>query len=474
MLLAALLVLPAVSALLAYLVPWSAPRRPLLVGTAALHLAGTLMLWGTNGATVLGGWFAVDAAGLLVLTVLSLVFLAVAVYTIGFFRAEPAHAGRRFTACLLAFLWAGTVVALAHHLAIVWVGMEATTLALAPLVFRPGSRRSLEAVWKYLVLSSVGIALALLGTFFLAGAQVEGRPLILADLVSHAGSLHPNLLRAAFIFLLVGYGTKMGLAPLHAWKPDTYGEAPAPIAALMAGALSSCAFLGLARATQVMVAAHQAAFIRVPLFALGIASLVIAAGFVIGQTDIKRLLAYSSVEHMGILAIGLGIGSTGTYGAALHLVNNGLAKALMFLAAGNLALVARSSEAVASRGGLRRAPVSAGLLLAGLFAVTGSPPFGLFVSELTILSAAFHARLAWLALVMLAMFAVVFFGMAKMLLRVVYGEPEPGASRLTETPSLVGGPIALGGLVLMLGLYIPGPLRALLEQTALALGAARP
>ena len=474
MLLAALMAVPAIAAAIAWFLPGRSTRTALLVLVALLHLAGTLSLWRTGAPATPGGWFAVDAAGLLVLTVLSLVFLAVAVYTPGFLRPEPVEGDRGFVACLLAFLAAGTVVALAHHLAILWVGMEATTLALAPLVIFRRTRRSLEAAWKYLVLSSVGIALALLGTFFLAGAQTDGRPLILADLVRHADHLHPGLLRGAFIFLLVGYGTKMGLAPLHTWKPDTYGEAPGPVAALMAGALTSCAFLGLVRITQVMVAAHQAAFMRAPLFALGLASLAIAAAFMIGQTDIKRLLAYSSVEHMGILAIGLGIGSAGAWGAALHLVNNGLAKSAMFLAAGNLVLAARSSEAAVARGGLRRAPITALLLLAGLFAVSGSPPFGLFLSELTILGAAYQARLGWLALLMLALFAVIFFGMARMLLVVIYGEPAPGSPRLAETPPLVGGPIALVGLVLLLGLYIPAPLRTLLEQTAQSLSGGRP
>jgi hydrogenase-4 component F len=351
--------------------------------------------------------------------------------------------------------------------------MEATTLTLAPLVFYQRTRRSLEAVWKYLVLSSVGIALALLGTFFLAAAQVEGRPLILEDLIRTAGSLQPGLLRAAFIFLLVGYGTKMGLAPLHSWKPDTYGEAPGPVAALMAGALTGCAFLGLARATEVMVAAGQAEFIRPPLVALGLASLVIAAGFMIGQTDFKRLLAYSSVEHMGILSIALAIGGGGAYGAVLHLVGNGLIKGVMFLVAGNIVLLSRSSEASATRGLLRQAPVTGGVLLAGLFAVSGSPPFGLFISEFTILGAAFRGGLTWLAVAMLVMFAIIFVSMAKMLLGMAYGESAESRP-LAETFPLVAGPLALSGLVLMLGLYIPGPLHAVLAEAARALGGGPP
>jgi hydrogenase-4 component F len=474
MLILGLVLVPAAAAVIAHLSPLPHWRTRLLMAIAALHLAGTASLWWAQDRSALGGWLAVDALGLIVLTVISLVFFAVALYSIRFLETAKTQGKRLFISCLLAFLAAATLVSLAHHLALVWIGMEATTLALAPLVFFRRDRRSLEAVWKYLLLSSVGIALALLGTFFLAAAQIEGRPLILEDLIRNAATLRPGLLRSAFVFLLVGYGTKMGLAPLHSWKPDTYGEAPSPVAGLMAGALTTCAFLGLARSVEVMAAAHQGLFILPPLFALGIASLVISAGFMIGQTDLKRLLAYSSVEHMGILAIALGIGGTGSYGAALHLLNNGLIKGVLFLAVGNVVMLSGTSEALVTRGLLRRAPLTGGLLLAGLFAVTGSPPFGVFISEFTILGAAFHSELAWLAIVMLVLMAIVFVGMARMILGVVYGAPDAGAPALTETAPLVAGPWILAGLVLMLGLYIPPVLHDVLARAAAALGGGAP
>jgi hydrogenase-4 component F len=470
----AMVLLPAAAGAIAWFLRGARGRLAILLGTAALHLLGTAALWVGRANVPSGGWLSVDALGLVVLTVVSLVFGVVAVYAIGFLESERGRGERAFIVCLLAFLSSATLVALSHHLALLWTGMEATTLALAPLVFYRRDKRSLEAAWKYLVLSSVGIALALLGTFFLAASQGAGRPLILGDLIENAASLQPGLLRTAFVFLLVGYGTKMGLAPMHAWKPDTYGEAPALVAGLMAGALTSCAFLGLARATEVMTAAHQLAFVRPPLFALGLASLLISAGFMIGQTDLKRMLAYSSIEHMGLLAIALGIGGAGAYGAVLHLLNNGLIKPVLFLAVGNIVLLSGTSEASATRGLLRRAPVTGGLVVAGLFAVTGSPPFGLFVSEFTILGSAFHGGFAWLALVAVALIAIIFVGMARTLLGVVYGEPAGDAPRLAESLPLVAGPIALGAIVLMLGLWIPAPLQGVLADAARALGGGAP
>jgi hydrogenase-4 component F len=474
MLLPGLILFPALSALAAWLWRTSRVRNVLLLVTGAAHTAGVAWLWGHRDLAAFGGWLAVDALGLLVLTVVSILFLAICTYAVGFLGLDRPRGGRVFVTCLLAFLAAASLVSLSHHLALVWIGMEATTLSLAPLVFHRHDRRSLEAVWKYLVLSSVGIGLALLGTFFLASAQAAGRPLVLEDLVLHAGSLQPGLLRAAFIFLLVGYGTKMGLAPLHAWKPDTYGEAPSLVAGLMAGALTSCAFLGLARVVAVMAAAGQSSFMRPPLLALGITSLVVSAAFIIGQTDLKRLLAYSSVEHMGLLILALAVGGVGSYGAMLHLVSNGLSKGLTFLAVGNVVLFYRTSEAAAVRGVLQRAPWTGVLLIVGLFAVTGSPPFGLFLSELTILAAAIQGGFAWLAVVVMFLLAVIFVGMAKMILDVAYGTPVGAVEPARETPALVVGPLVLAMLVLMLGLYLPAPLRVLLGEAARALGGGAP
>src|SRR6266571_377593 len=238
MILLALIAVPALAAVGAYAHRAAEWRTPWLVLGA--------VAWGSPVEPVLQGWLALDALGLIVLSTVSLLFAVVASYTVGYLRRESPRGGRAFVSCLLAFLAAASLVALSHHFVLLWVGLEATTLAVAPLIFHRHDRRSLEAVWKYLVISSVGIALALLGMFFLATAQVgggtAGRLLVLEDLVAQGPVLSPAWLKAAFVFLLVGFGTKMGLAPMHTWKPDTYGEAPPLVGALMAGALTSCAF----------------------------------------------------------------------------------------------------------------------------------------------------------------------------------------------------------------------------------------
>jgi len=352
---------------------------------------------------------------------------------------------------------------------------------VAPLILHRHDRRSLEAVWKYLLISSVAIALALLGTFFLATAQATapGAPLVLEDLLDGAARLHPSWLKGAFVFLFIGYGTKMGLAPMHTWKPDTYGEAPSVVGALMAGALTSSAFLGLARITQVATAAGIGSFTRPLLLFFGLASVVVAAAFVIGQTDVKRLLAYSSVEHMGLLVLGLGLGGVGTYGATLHVLTNGLTKGLLFLVVGNAILAAGTAQSTGMHGLARRLPVSGNLLLVGLFAITGSPLSGVFVSEFTILRAAFGVEgQVWVGVALLVLLAIIFVGLAGTILDIVHGTPDaaqrPDPRARRESGWLVLGPLALAAAVLLLGIYIPTPLESALREAAAALGGTTP
>jgi hydrogenase-4 component F len=480
MLLLALILLPAIAAAVAYVVPQTA-RAWLLIGSAALHLALVALLWIGPGDQVLSGWLAEDALGRVILTMVSIIFLAIAHYAVGFLREGNPRGGRAFVSCLLAFLAAASLVTLAHHFALLWIGLESTTLSVAPLIYLRHDRRSLEAVWKYLVLSSVAIAFALLGVFLLATAQPSGaaggRPLVLDDMIAHASALDPVWLRAAFVFMLIGFGTKMGLAPLHSWKPDTYGEAPSLVGGLMAGALTSCAFLGLARVTSICFAAHMDAFVRPALIGFGLFSIILATAFIVAQSDIKRLLAYSSVEHMGLLVLGLGIGGVGAYASVLHAVNNGLAKTMIFLAVGNVVLVTGTSAADEIRGLLRRAPISGVLLVVGLFAVTGSPPFGMFISEFTLIQAAIAMHHPWIAGILVILLSVIFVGIGAMILEMVYGEPPEragGGQGNGERRWLVVAPIALAVLVLGLGLYLPAPLNDALSAAAAVLGGRAP
>jgi hydrogenase-4 component F len=352
-----------------------------------------------------------------------------------------------------------------------WVALEANTLCSAPLLYYNRNQRSIEATWKYLLIGSVGIALALLGSFFLVYSAV--RPglepsLFLEDLVRDAPQLSKPWLHSAFILLFVGYGTKMGLAPMHTWKPDAYGEAPGLAGALLAGGLTNCAFLALLRFFQISSAAGEAAFARQMMIGIGLLSMATAGVFMARQRDYKRMLAYSSVEHMGILVLGVGIGGAGVFGAMLHLINNGLTKGVLFLSAANIHRAYGSKTTDDVRGALRRVPISAALFLAGFLAITGSPPFGPFFSEFTIMRAAVSEGRYVIVGLFLLMLIIIFIGMGSTVLTVVQGKPPDKKVQplFHDNFHTVAPIVAFLGLVLMLGLYLPRPLDTLLHDAA--------
>lgn len=470
-----LIVVPLIGALAAFLLPSDRPRPWVVASVAVVHLALAAVEI-ANGETGLPSeWLRFDALGRLVLLIVSTLFCICAFYCIGYLRLRAERPNRIFCTALLFFLAMTSLVALAQQLTILWVAMEATTLATAVLLYFNQNQRSLEATWKYLMIGSVGIALALLGTLFLAyGARLGiGEPtLLFSDLVGRAAYLPAPWVRTAFVFLLVGYGTKMGLAPLHTWKPDAYGEAPGVVGALLAGGMTTCAFLALLRVYRIADAAGQGVFARELLVVFGLLSMATAAAFMVGQRDFKRLLAYSSVEHMGILVLGIGIGGAGIFAALLHTVNNALTKGVLFLAAGNIHRAFKSKRLEDVTGALRRLPLSAGLFLAGFFAITGSPPFGPFVSELLVLTAAMDARRYVVSALYLILLAVIFIGMGSTVLAVVQGvPPEDAEGRSFRESAFKTVPIIASlALVVMMGVWIPEWISTLLHAAARLLG----
>jgi hydrogenase-4 component F len=352
-----------------------------------------------------------------------------------------------------------------------WVALEGTTLASAPLLYFNQNPRSLEATWKYLLIGSVGIALALLGSFFLAYSAVmtsRTPTLFFDELIKQAPNLSVPWLQAAFVLLFIGYGTKLGLAPMHTWKPDAYGEAPGVVGTLLAGGVTSCAFLAILRLYQICRASSEADFAREIMIFMGLLSMAFAAVFTVRQRDFNRMLAYSSVEHLGILVLGIGIGGLAVYGALLHLINNGLAKGVLFLSAGNIHRAYGSKRTDEVRGALQRVPLSGALFLAGFLAITGVPPFGPFLSEFIILRAAFDAHQFLTAGLFLLLLGIVFIGMGSTVLAVVEGPaPEtPAANAYRDTWGTTAPIMACLLLVLLLGVYIPPPLETLLREAA--------
>jgi hydrogenase-4 component F len=482
-----------------WLLPVGALGQLVVVPWVILQPAGGPALSG------LGGWLLLDALGKVVLGFLSLLFFLCSLYAPGYLAFRSGWPNRIFCANLFVVQAMMTLVTMSHHLGVMWVAMEGTTLASAPLLYFNHNARSLEATWKYLLIGSVGIAMALLGSFFLAYASLKAgleSTLLFDELIREAPRLSPPWLHAAFALLFIGYGTKMGLAPMHTWKPDAYSESPSLVGALLAGGVTSCAFLALLRCYQICQAGAAAGFAREVMIFIGLLSMAVGAVFMARQRDFKRMLAYSSIEHMGILVLGVGIGGLAVYGALLHMINNGLTKGVLFLSAGNIRLAYGSKLVDDVRGAIHRLPLSGTLFLAGFLAITGSPPFGPFLSEFTIVNAALGSGQFLVGAFFLVLLGIVFIGMGATVLGVVQGPPphptlekevrnllperpagclaqkvpDPffeGRARGQVSPTgfrdsfCTGAPILLFmALVLLLGLYIPRPVDALLREAA--------
>jgi len=461
-----LIAIPFAAALVAAL--WRSERtRPWLMPIAGLaHSVLVFWMLFDPPSFAPGAWLAFDPLARAVLPAASLLFLACAAYGVSYLRIRAERSNRVFVVLMLALLGLLSAGHQARHLGVLWIATEAVTLAAVPLLHFNRTARAIEATWKYLLVGGTGIALSLLGSFCLGYASLHGGgggDLTFAALATQGAALSRPWVLIAWVLLLVGYGTKMGLAPMHTWKPDAYGEAPGIVGAMLAGGVTTVAFTAILRVRAVVAAAGDGGIADRTLLAIGLFSMLVAALFLLGTRDFKRMLAYSSVEHMGILTIGAALGGAGVWAALFHVWGNSLAKGALFLSAGNLrrAAGARTMDEV---GGLAvLAPRSAAIFVTGMFVVTACPPFAPFFSELALVRTAFATGHGLAATLFLACLLFAFFGLTRLVFAIVDGRPRrasrvPGQS-IPETAGVVLPPLLLLGLVLWLGLALPDVLR---------------
>lgn len=356
-----------------------------------------------------------------------------------------------------------------NNVGFMWIAIEATTITSALLIPLHVTKASVEASWKYILIGSVGVALAFAGTVLayfdfvsVAGRQEEA--LNWTVLMAAAPRLHAPVTQLAFVFILVGYGTKAGLAPMHTWLPDAHSEAPAPLSAMMSGVLLAVALYAVIRWEAVVNAAVGTAFTDGLFVVLGVLSIVIAAFSLVVQRNYKRMLAYSSIEHTGLMCVGLALGPLGTFAAMLHLLNHTLAKSMMFFLAGRVLHRYRTTEIGGVSGLLTAMPWTGGLFAAGMLAVVGLPPFGLFISEFTLFRAGFSTGRFWLMGLVLALLAVAFVSIIGHLNRMLYGAPAAGTA-VGEGNAWPLVPLGMCMVALViLGLTFPAPLETLLDR----------
>ena len=419
-----------------------------------------------------GGLVYVDALSGLIVLIVALVSAIAALYAVAYVRNAVAadeiapSQVRWFYFWLQLSIAAMFAVPVLNNLGLMWVAIEMTTLTTALLVafFRRG--HALEAAWKYLMLGAVGLAFGLFGlllTYYAASHALGDAASALAwdELRAHASALDPSLMRLAFALVLVGFGTKAGLAPMHTWLPDAHGQAPTPVSVLLSGALLNCALYGVLRFHLLAAGTLGLEFSSDLLLGIGALSILVAIPFVLVQHDLKRLLAYSSVEHMGIVALAVGIGGPlALFAASFHMFNHALAKSTLFVVAGALGQRYGTLRLARLRGAIEVAPLPALGLVIGTLAITGTPPFAPFASEFGIAQAGFMGRPSALvgAVVLLAGTALVFGGMLFHVLRVTLGA-SPERLRTAAFPfaaSFIGLPLAA---LLVMGVWLPPGLR---------------
>jgi hydrogenase-4 component F len=428
-----------------------------------------------SGPLEIGHFLRADALSVFFLLNVALISGLALVYSLDYLVHVPGDrfsSPRWFYGLLFLFVFTMAGVCLASNLGLLWIMMEATTLASALLVGFYNTKGAVEAGWKYLIVCTVGIAFALFGTIVLYLVAVKSGvpPSMALDWVPLMDAAHrfrgdPHLLKLAFVFVAVGYGTKVGFFPMHSWLPDAHAEAPSPISALLSAVLINCAMYALMRYNAIIGRAMGTGFTHNLLLAFGVASVVFAGLLIVVQRDLKRLLAYSSIEHMGVIAIGVGLGGPlGLYGALLHVFNHSVGKSLLFFTAGNVRENFGTLRMDRIGGIGRLAPWTAAALVAGSVAIVGLPPFGLFVSEFAILSEAFKQSRIAVAALFLIMLSVVFGGMLRHLFGMLFRETKlsPGSMRMVYSESL---PIAIAAFCLLLfGLHVPASFAKLIHQ----------
>lgn len=424
-----------------------------------------------------GLWLHVDTLGALFLAILGIIGFITGMYSVGYMNHEV-HDGEISNKTLCAyygffhlFLFTMLLAITTNNLIVMWAAIEATTLTSTFLVGLYGQKSSLEAAWKYIIICTVGVAFGLYGTVlvYANAASVMQDPsmaVFWTEVVKYPQLLDPTLMHLAFIFVLLGFGTKMGLFPMHAWLPDAHSEAPSPTSALLSAVLLNCALLVIIRYYIIISGTIGETFPKNLLLIFGFLSVLVAAFLLVVQRDMKRLLAYSSVENMGLIAIALGIGGPiGIFAALLHTLNHSLAKTLLFCGSGNVLLKYGTRDICTVKGLLKTAPITAVLLGGGALALGGMPPFNVFVSEFMIVIASINGGSIWFTLLLLALLTVVLDGLVRMVAKISYGDVPEGVEK-GELGFLTVAPMAvLLVLMLVMGTYIPKPVTELFIQS---------
>jgi len=418
-------------------------------------------------------YFRVDSLNILFLLILSVIFMGVMIYNSGFMKTLDINKNQHtnYSVALILFIFAMTGVILSTNLGLSWVFIEATTLASAYLIYFNKTKQALEATWKYVFICSIGISLAFVGIVLLTIGTGKINSLFFNDLYTNAAKIVPFWLKLSFVFMLVGFGTKMGLAPVHAWLPDAHSEAPSPISALLSATLLNSAFLIILRFYKLMELTHLNHYARILLISMGLLSLFITAVFIFNINNYKRMLAYSSIENMGIIAIGIAVGGLGIYAAMLHMLAHSLVNSSFFLTAGNILKLFKTKKIDKISGILKLDNVTGWLWVLCFAAIAGLPPSPLFLSEFLLLKAMLQKNQYMLAIIFLILLTIIIYGMGKSVIKMSFGDIKANnASGLQKLSFNMYLPqMAFIAVSIMLGIYIPPFISQIIHNAVFAI-----
>lgn len=441
-------------------------RAYILLGIAIIHFLFTLYILNTS-------YFDLDALSKLILITLSTLYLGISFHGITYFaKCQHHNSNKIVTISLVIFITFATLMIMAQDLISMWIFLETASLACTPLIYYNKTKASIEATWKYLFLCSIGIVLALIGMLFISyAASVSGInhiSLEFTTILSNDKNFNPIWLKISFVFMFIGFATKTGLFPFHSWKADAYGVEPGIFGGLMAGGVTSLSWLALIRLIQIMNAAGESTLVHHVLIFFGIISILYASIATFNQLDIKKILAYSSIEHMGIIALGFGVGGVGVFGALFHIFNNALLKGAIFMVVGNIRRAYGQKTTEFINGAMSKIPLSGTIFFISFLAIVGTPPFGSFVSMFSILQGVIAYSMTLAFLFMLGLI-LIFIGMGKTILGASRGKPQQIETGYKDTLGLYLSPLIFSGIILGVGIMMPDILQNLIMDSALLL-----
>lgn len=437
---------------------------------ALLHLAVSIAC-AMNLPCISSKYFCIDSSNIIFLLLLSIVFMAVAIYNNGYIKHETDDVRRlrHYSYMVLIFVLSMTGAIASTNLGLAWVFIEATTLASAYLIYFNKTKTAIEAAWKYVYICSIGIALAFVGIILLTIATGSMNSLSYSDLFANAGTFNPFWLKLSFVFILFGIGTKMGLAPVHFWLPDAHSESPSPISGLLSAALLNSAFLVILNVYKITYFAGCADFGKGMMLVMGFLSLFITAVFVFRINNYKRMLAYSSVENMGILIIGCAIGGIAMYAAILHMIGHSLIKASFFLTSGNVLEIYKTKKIKSVTGILKTDKKTGWLWIASLLGIVAFPPSVLFISEFLMIKAMIVEKHYILCALFVILLTIILYGLAKAVIKMSFGDAPEGKNYDENVKEISFGmyfpQIVLLIMAFALGIYIPKFLNVLINGT---------